>query len=96
MDLVSRMLDMETWCGDIDMGEMFLNFPLDTAIRPYVGIELEVNVEGGNTEKWRGRWCRTQIGFKPSLYLCVKSFLYQRKVIRGDRRDPRNLFRWDQ
>ena len=33
-------LDHGYYMADLDIGEMFLNFPLDIAVRPYVGIDL--------------------------------------------------------
>ena len=35
-----RMYDYSTYCVDMDLGEMFLNFPMDPAIRPYAGVDL--------------------------------------------------------
>lgn len=32
-----RMMDFDTWLGDIDLSEMFLNFPLDKQIQPTLG-----------------------------------------------------------
>jgi hypothetical protein len=34
------LLDGNSWMGDIDLGEMFLNFPLDPKVRPFVGGDL--------------------------------------------------------
>jgi hypothetical protein len=35
-----NVLDQSTWMADIDLGEFFLNFPLDKDIRPYAGVDL--------------------------------------------------------
>lgn len=29
-----------TWCMDLDLGEMFLNFLLDLKMRPFAGVDL--------------------------------------------------------
>ena len=42
MDSVLRNADSDTWYGDIDLGEMFLNYFLDEKLRPYA----RVNVSG--------------------------------------------------
>ena len=42
MPTVLSVLDCAThssWFGDVDAGEMFLNYWLDEAIRPYAGVE---------------------------------------------------------
>jgi hypothetical protein len=39
-DSLYNALDAKTWMPDIDLGEFFLNFPLDPAIRPYAGVDL--------------------------------------------------------
>lgn len=35
------------------------------------------------------------MGFKPSPYNAIQSFLWEEEVIRGDRHDPNNVFCWD-
>jgi hypothetical protein len=40
VDLTLRGIDSFSHLGDLDLGEMFLNFPLDVKMRPYVGIDL--------------------------------------------------------
>jgi hypothetical protein len=35
-----RRLSFYSYCVDGDLGEMFLNFPLDPDIRPYAGVDL--------------------------------------------------------
>jgi hypothetical protein len=34
------MLDASSWMSDLDMGEQFLNFPLDPVLQPYCGINI--------------------------------------------------------
>jgi hypothetical protein len=40
VEALTRVMDTESWMGDLDLGDMFLNFPLDIAIRSYCGIDL--------------------------------------------------------
>jgi hypothetical protein len=35
---LTDLLDEQSWMADIDMGEQFLNFPLDPLLRPYCGL----------------------------------------------------------
>jgi hypothetical protein len=39
-DALTDLLDAGAWMADMDMGEMFLNFPLDLALQPYCGVDL--------------------------------------------------------
>ena len=36
-----------SWFGDVDAGEMFLNYWLDPAIRPYAGVDVSWDTSGG-------------------------------------------------
>lgn len=36
----SRLMLFYTWCMDLDLGDMFLNFPMDLKIRPFAGVDL--------------------------------------------------------
>ena len=40
VDSTLRGIDSATSLGDLDLGEMFLNFPVDNKICPYVGLDL--------------------------------------------------------
>jgi hypothetical protein len=40
VDALIRSMDSESWMGDLDLGEMFHNFPLDIHLRPYCGIDM--------------------------------------------------------
>ncbi len=41
VDALTRVMDSESWMGDLGLGEMFLNFSLDSKLRPYCGIDLK-------------------------------------------------------
>ena len=40
IDSILRNADEEIWFGDIDLGEMFLNYWLDEELRPYAGVDV--------------------------------------------------------
>ena len=41
-DFISNITttDFTSWFGDLDLGEMFLNYPLDVSLQPYAGVEV--------------------------------------------------------
>ena len=95
-----RMVSFETELGDLDMGEMFLNFMLSMSIRPYAGIDLTplaklmgVDLRPGEC-LWE-RWSRMAMGFRPSPFAAIRMFLLAEEVVRGDRREKSNWLRWD-
>lgn len=67
-DNLTDLLKHNSWMADLDMGEQFLNFPLDNNIQSYCGIDLrpyyDTNNEHGKT--WWEGWCQCMMGFKPS------------------------------
>jgi hypothetical protein len=88
--------------SDIDLGEMFLNFPLDAKLRPYAGIDLSAfPVQGRqDTQERPGvcweRWERCLMGFKPSPYNATRAFGWCEEFIRGDGTEKDNPLQWDQ
>lgn len=108
VDSAARATNVETWMGDLDLGEMFLNFMIDPKIRPYCGVDLTPYLKDPISENDEGscsssdatpaiweRWERCLMGLKPSPYNAIQSFLWAEEIIRGSRRDPNNIFRWD-
>ena len=52
MPTIQDVLDCAThtsWYGDVDAGEMFLNYWLDPAIRPYAGVNVSWDTSGGGS-----------------------------------------------
>ena len=102
VDSTLRGIDSMTSLGDLDLGEMFLNFPVDHKIRPYVGLDLSGYPFKGETSwammsggvSWE-RWERCLMGFKPSPYNATKVFAWGEEIIRGDWRDQDNPMRWE-
>ena len=90
IDSVLRNANKDSWYGDIDLGEMFLNYFLDEEVRRYAGVD----VSKLGADRWE-RWERTLMGLRPSPYVCTQSFGWCEDCIRGDRRDQSNVFHWD-
>jgi len=101
--------DADTWMGDLDLGEMFLNFWLDEQLRPYAGVDVtslgrreldengdEVFVHRGLIRRIWERWERTCMGLKSSPYVCTQTFGWCEDTIRGNRREANNPLRWDE
>ena len=98
VDSILRNASSTTWFGDIDLGEMFLNYTLDLKLQPYAGIdvtELDKTVTGLGRPRVFERWTRTLMGFSPSPYICTQSFAWSEEIIVGNRLDYSNPFYWD-
>jgi hypothetical protein len=94
VDSMVDLLDADSWMGDIDLGEMFLNFPLDPKVRPLVGVDLTPYFGDDDKPLWE-RWCRCLMGFKPSPYNACCSFLWGEEIIRGNPRDTSLPFQYE-
>lgn len=92
-DTLARCLTEGSWLGDIDLGEFFLNFPLDPKVRPYAGVDL-THYSGQNRDLRWLRWSRCLMGFKPSPYNSAQTFSWAEEIIRGDPSDNGNPFGW--
>ena len=92
-----RSVDPGTYMGDADLGEMFLNFPLDRFIRMYAGVDLTEIFpdEGKPGETFWERWERMLMGFRPSPYCTTREMRRIDLFLRGARTNPSNVFRWD-
>ena len=92
-----QAVDPGTFMGDCDISEMFLNFMLDKAIRPYAGVDLTRlfpnEAKDGSKRLWEN-WTRMLMGYKPSPYITTREICRQQPFLVGDRRDPQNVFRW--
>jgi hypothetical protein len=100
IDSVLSRADENTYFGDIDVGEMFLNYFLDSRLRPRAGVDVtelasafKVNLKPG--QRWILRWERSLMGVRSSPFNCVRIYLLGEEIIRGDRHATSNPFRWD-
>ena len=91
-----RAVDPGTFMGDADLGEMFLNFPLDVDIRKYAGVDLTsiFSEDCKNGETFWERWVRMLMGFRPSPYLTTREMRRIDLFLRGAADNPANVFRW--
>ena len=98
VDSILRNAGSTTWFGDIDLGEMFLNYTLDLELQPYAGIDvtdLDKTLTSSRRSRVFERWTRTLMGFSPSPYVCTQTFAWGEEIIIGDRLDYNNPFYWD-
>jgi hypothetical protein len=104
IDTHLRSVEPGTWMGDLDVGEMCLNFPLHASLRALCGVDLTqygkfIELETtATTTTWELRsyhWTRCPMGLRPSPYQTVRGMMVAEEVIRGDPSDPNNVFRWD-
>ncbi len=93
VDSALMWANAETWYSDRDLGEMFLNYFLDEALRAYSGVDV-TQVKAGAKAFWLA-WGRTFMGFKPSPYIAAKLFGWTIDIIYGNRDDLENPFKWD-
>ena len=100
-----RAVEEGTFMCDVDLGEMFLNFMVHPSMRKYLGVDLTPhqldfeNLSSSEIADTLGRiwvcWNRIAMGLTWSPYQAVRSLHLAEEVIRGDRLDPNNVFRWD-
>lgn len=93
VDSMLMNMNVHTWCADLDLAEMFLNYPLHKTIAPYSGVDYTAILKS-ETTVWL-RWLRMFMGFTPSPYITGKLFGWTIDIIMGDRWDRVNPFRWD-
>jgi hypothetical protein len=97
-----RVLSFYLFSVDLDLGEMFLNFPLDPALHPYAGVDLtpfkSAYIPQGSFPPgplWE-RWERQFMGLKPSPFNSVRYFYWAEEFACGNRHAPNNPMRWDE
>lgn len=97
MSAVLASADDSTFFGDIDLGEMFLNYFLDPALQPYAGVDVSRVCESTKVKSQRMilRWERSLMGVRSSPFNCVRLYLLSEDIIKGNRDDPNNPFRWN-
>ena len=100
IDTVLNQSDNQTWFSDLDLGEMFLNFPLDPKVRPYAGVDLtEIDnmlVSAGRFARTFERWERMLMGFRPSPYVTTQTYAWGEELIIGNYNCHTNPFFFDQ
>ena len=92
-DALLDIVEECSWMSDIDIGEMFLNFPLDKLLQPYCGVDFGPYLP--EVLSWL-RWLRCAMGLKPSPYIAIRFLLLGSEIIRGWRKDPKNALKYDE
>eukprot|EP00985_Skeletonema_marinoi_P028317 scaffold24532_cov80-Skeletonema_marinoi.AAC.2 len=90
--------------ADLDVGEMFLNWPLGKEIRSHAGVDIthvqtksssqRADWEVGRTRRWE-RWVRNFMGLKDSPYRSLQLMIKAKYCAYGNRHDPTNPFQWE-
>jgi hypothetical protein len=98
-DSAGRLLMYNSYTVDADLGEMFLNFPMDPRIPPDAGVDLTLLRANLDKVPEKGRilerWERLYMGMKPSPYNSVRYFYWGEEFARGKPLGESNALRYD-
>jgi hypothetical protein len=91
-----RAVEAGTFMADVDVGEMFLNFMLHSSIRLFAGVDIShfFSEDSQDVKRWE-TWYRAAMGLTSSPYQACQVMGYAEEVMRGNRLDGSNVFRWD-
>ena len=103
---MTRLLSYGYEVVDLDIGEMFLNFPLHESLVPYSGMDLspfrkEITRDFPELKEWLAKkrllttWTRCWFGFTGSPELSARHYYLAEEFVRGDRLATNNPLRWD-
>ena len=95
-DDLTDLISSDSWLMDLDMGEMFLNFPLGKNLRAHCGVDLRpyLGTPGQKETLWE-RWERCVMAMKPSGYWSTKYVHLADEWVYGNRHNPANPLAWD-
>ena len=102
---LTRFLSFGYKSVDLDIGEMFPNFPLHTSLRSFSGVDLTqfkdrlgsvLPSELRSNNRLSGAWTRLWFGMKNSPELSVTYYYLAEEFIRGNHQDLTNPLRWDE
>ena len=95
-----RVLGFGYFSVDIDLGEMFLNFPLPAILREYSGLDLspfrealEEILKVKLPARFWVQWVRCWMGLRPSPYMAIRFYYWAEEFARGNPRDKKNHLR---
>jgi len=91
--LVEAMTE-DSWMGDLDMGEQFLNFHLHQDLQLFCGIDVKPLFHPERRTTYWLLFTRCMMGHRPSPYFTGQSTYYAKEVIQGNRIDSSNPFHW--
>ena len=89
---LARLIQVHPFQADLDVREMFLNFPLINSVHPFSSVNLSKFELPGMEETDCHRWTRLWFGFRFSPYGAVRFLAVAEELARGDPLDPNNLF----
>jgi hypothetical protein len=92
----ARTLGYGYYMVDIDLGEMFLNFPLHESLQRFSGVDFSQYVSElreGPCKRWWVHWTRCWMGLKPSPFMAVRFYYLAEEFARGNRKDKNNALR---
>ena len=102
---MSRSIGFNYKFIDLDLGEMFLNFPLHPELRKFSGVDLtpfkrdlEKELVGIDWPEKKNRyaiWTRDWMGFSPSPEWSCRYYYFAEEFIRGYEKSLSNPLRWD-
>jgi hypothetical protein len=91
-----RAVEAGTFMVDVDVGGVFLNFMLHSSIRPFAGLDIShfFAEDPKDVKRWE-TWYRAAMGLTSSPYQACQAMGYAEEVMRGNRLNGSNVFRWD-
>jgi len=99
-----RVLSYNFRSVDIDLGEMFLNFPLHPFLSKFSGVDLspftaEISDHFNQpnlskSKRLSAQWKRDWMGFKPSPEWACRYYYLAEEFVRGNERDSKNPLYW--
>jgi hypothetical protein len=95
---LARALEVGTFMGDSDIGEMFLNFMLEENCACFAGVDLTHYVPNkelaGEGRRHLVLWNRFLMGGTFSPYQTGQGMGYAKEMIMGDLHDCSKVFQW--
>jgi hypothetical protein len=96
-----RAMEKGTYMADLDVGEMFLNFPLDPVSCPNAGADLThfqsaLRSHCVVSSVWWERWERQFMALKPSPFNSVRFYYWGEEFARDNWLSANNPMRWIQ
>ena len=104
IDTTLSQVEIGGFMSNIDLGEMFLNFPLDRKLWPLTGVDLtemreslleQTDVVLPDSGPLHLHWNRCLMGLKSSPYQAVKFFAWVEDFICGLAKENSNPFGYD-
>jgi hypothetical protein len=94
-NVLTNLMDCNSWMGDLDMGEQFLNFPMHPRLQICCGIDVRPYLGQAKRKTMWWRWTRCMMGLKPSPYFAIKGTFLAEEVVKGNRLDRSNPYHWE-